>query len=80
MGPFAETQALDVVLNFGWNICQVRIPFYGDYNETDPVRIAEEGQLFLSAVSRLNSATCAPGRQMPRSSCECSGRYNMDTT
>ena len=23
--------------------CQVRIPFYGDYNETDPVKIAEEG-------------------------------------
>ena len=22
---------------------QVRIPFYGDYNETDPVKIAEEG-------------------------------------
>ena len=25
---------------------QVRIPFYGDYNETDPVKIAEEGQDF----------------------------------
>jgi signal recognition particle subunit SRP54 len=22
---------------------KVRIPFYGDYNETDPVKIAEEG-------------------------------------
>ncbi|CAE7866080.1 unnamed protein product, partial [Symbiodinium microadriaticum] len=25
------------------NASKVRIPFYGDYNETDPVRIAEEG-------------------------------------
>lgn len=24
-------------------VLQVRIPFYGDYNETDPVKIAEEG-------------------------------------
>mmetsp|Transcript_170510 Transcript_170510/g.546896 ORF Transcript_170510/g.546896 Transcript_170510/m.546896 type:complete len:541 (-) Transcript_170510:110-1732(-) len=29
------------------NASKVRIPFYGDYNETDPVKIAEEGvQLF----------------------------------
>ena len=26
-----------------WLLHQVRIPFYGDYNETDPVKIAEEG-------------------------------------
>ena len=24
-------------------VLEVRIPFYGDYNETDPVKIAEEG-------------------------------------
>jgi signal recognition particle GTPase len=24
-------------------LVKVRIPFYGDYNETDPVKIAEEG-------------------------------------
>ena len=29
-------------------LVKVRIPFYGDYNETDPVKIAEEGGLHVT--------------------------------